>query len=401
MENEKLRSIIKKKESITHIENIVISQIKQYLDGVIVFGCSSTGKLVLEELEEMGIKPLCFCDDVEIEEIKEYRGYKILSSNQTRDLYKGKNVGIILCVNHIDQFNMVKMQLNELGFFEFIDKDLVLFSHKKRMLKQLNIKQAENIEYKNDGLNIVFDKVEFNITAHCTLKCKDCAQILYLTKKMGHSDVELTKKSILEFSKVIDYCALVEVFGGEPLVHPNLYEILDAASKIENIFEVVVDTNGTMMPQDNILELMANRRIAMRITDYGELSTQKYKLKDACDKAGVPCTIKKVGIWNIYGKAEKSSYTDQEKKFRTCVSANKCSSLIEGKWHVCARDAHLTRLGMLSNNEDEYMNFLDENMSYEQKRIKMNDLLLRKEPLSSCQYCNGSDNLSMGGIQFE
>lgn len=400
MENKKLRSIIKG-ESITHVEDIVISQIEQYSDGIIIFGCSSTGKLVLEELEELGIKPLCFCDDVETEKNNEYHGYMVLSSQQTKDLYKEKNVGVILCVNHIDQFNMVKKQLNDLGFLEFIDKDLVLFSHKQRMLKQLNIKQPENNEYKNDGLDIVFDKIEFNITAHCTLKCRDCCQLLYLTKKMGHSDTELTKTSILEFSKVIDYCALVEVFGGEPLIYPNLYEILDTTSKIENILEVVVDTNGTVMPQDNILELMANRRIAMRVTDYGELSTQKYKIKDACDKFGVPCTIIKVGIWNIYGKAEISSYTDHEKKFHTCVSANKCSSLIEGKWHVCARNAHLTRIGMLRDNEEEYMNFLDENMSYEQKRIKMNGLLLRKEPLSSCQYCNGSDNLSMGGIQFE
>lgn len=400
MENEKLRSIIKSKESRENIESIIVSQIEQYQDGVIIFGCSSTGKLILEELEKLSIRPLCFCDDVEIEEIKEYQGYRLLSSSQAGEIYKGKNVGIILSVNHIDQFNMVKKQLNDLGFLEFIDKDLILFSHKQRMLKQLNVVQTEDVEYKNDGHDIVFDKIEFNITAKCTLKCRDCCQILYLTNGLGHSDVELTNRTINEFSKTVDYCALVEVFGGEPLLHPDLCKILDETSKIWNVLEVVVDTNGTLVPKEDLLKLMASRRIAMRVTDYGELSAKKYLIKEACEKAGVPCTIKKVSTWNIYGKAEKSSYTDQERKFRTCVSANKCSSLIEGKWHVCARNAHLTRLGMLRENENEYMNFMDEDMSYEQKRIKMNGLLLRKEPLSSCMYCDGSDNLSMGGIQF-
>ncbi len=400
MEDIRLRDIIKEENAeeyaAAYIEKLGENQ------EIIIFGCSSTGKLIYEELKTRGINPLCFSDDVECKEIREFDGLPVLSMENTAKRYPDKeNIVIILSVNHIDQFNEVKCNLQKHGFIHFADKDIFLYLHKRRNMRDNHITEIPNNKVKRDSVSIIFDKVEFNITAKCTLKCKDCAQILYLTDKLGHSDTELTLETMRRFSATVDYCALVEVFGGEPLLHPDLIDILRETSSHSNILEVVVDTNGTIMPKEELLDLMGKYRIAMRITDYGKVSSKKYELRDACMEHNVPCTIKHVSEWNIYGPAEKSQNQENQKKFASCVSANKCSSLIEGKWHVCARDAHMTRLGMLENNGMEYIDFMDQHMQISDIREKMYGLLNRKKPLSSCVYCDGSDKLSMGGIQRE
>ena len=79
------------------------------------------------------------------------------------------------------------------------------------------------------------------ITNKCNLKCKGC----FARNVMGESDVDISleeyKEAVLNFVKKGG--KQINLLGGEPLLHPNLREILDINK--EQVLKTTIYTNGS------------------------------------------------------------------------------------------------------------------------------------------------------------
>ena len=83
------------------------------------------------------------------------------------------------------------------------------------------------------------------VTFRCNLNCKLCAVSAPYYKEPPHYSVELLKKSIDRYFEAVDHVDKFTVNGGEPLVHPQIAEIMDYALKyIDRMDMLEIITNG-------------------------------------------------------------------------------------------------------------------------------------------------------------
>ena len=129
------------------------------------------------------------------------------------------------------------------GFSSDVHK-ILAFSEKKRIIKPCS--QGELLspyqEYKETDVRHI-SEATWSITGRCNLKCKHCFQ--------GAPNKSVHDLSTEEALKVIDilgenFITRVNITGGEPLVRPDLEELL-AAFKRNHIKLCMISTNGVML----------------------------------------------------------------------------------------------------------------------------------------------------------
>ena len=97
-------------------------------------------------------------------------------------------------------------------------------------------------QYKiKDGLINTY-ALEFFAAKHCNLKCLGCAQSSpYLNKKFANVDLfEETLNVINKYIKPEKF----KILGGEPLLHPNINNILQISQNSKIFKSVYIVTNG-------------------------------------------------------------------------------------------------------------------------------------------------------------
>ena len=128
------------------------------------------------------------------------------------------------------------------------------------------------------------------------------------------------------------------------------------ANEIKNQFnkigEIIIVTNGTMLPMNNSKELweeLSDSKVSVLVSDYGHLSKMKNELLNLCQKHFINVKI-------------------LEKVFKDCDS--QCRSLYNGELHFCLRSAHGKDLGIVKKRVEDYVDLLvEENDNYNEGRI--------------------------------
>ena len=93
---------------------------------------------------------------------------------------------------------------------------------------------------------------EINPTLRCNLKCPNCNRLCHLTPKWANDSdmtVEQVERFVAELRGGPVQAKRVKVAGGEPLLHPELGEILGVllAGVTEGLIEKIkIDSNGTL-----------------------------------------------------------------------------------------------------------------------------------------------------------
>ncbi|MGC9561464.1 radical SAM protein [Brachymonas sp. M4Q-1] len=109
------------------------------------------------------------------------------------------------------------------------------------------------------------------ITDHCNLRCPTCYA--------GSGPERLTHRSLQEVEAMLDAVVasegeadVVQISGGEPTLHPQFFEILDAA-RARPIRHLMINTNGLRIAQD--------AAFAERLASYGPHALEVYLQFDA------------------------------------------------------------------------------------------------------------------------
>lgn len=133
--------------------------------------------------------------------------------------------------------------------------------------------------------NIDFAWIE--ITQRCNLYCRHCYE--------GSSqNIEISDMSMQDFKTAVNALysigiKRIQLVGGEPLIHPQIAEIIKIA---KDTFEFVeVYTNGTMLT-DELLELITDRKVALAFSLYAEDSAVHDYV--TCTKGSYDLTIDRI-----------------------------------------------------------------------------------------------------------
>ncbi len=94
------------------------------------------------------------------------------------------------------------------------------------------------------------------ITTHCNLNCPGCYRGCDRDDNVAiHEKLEDVKNNIKEIQKIRN-CQIISISGGEPLMHPNIVEIVAFVKKSGMI--PFVHTNGVLLTEELISKLKKN-----------------------------------------------------------------------------------------------------------------------------------------------
>jgi len=255
--------------------------------------------------------------------------------------------------------------------------------------------QSQITKIENNHLKLIpqpiLNLLIYNIVTHCNLNCKGCMSLAPIIAKHFVSTEDIAN-DLLQISKITNKTLRhLEMQGGEPLLHPNLTEIITIARKIFPYTHMKIVTNGLLLPkkEDAFWIACNNNNI--------EVSVTKYPIN--LNYTEIERTAKSFGVtYSYYGSTNKKVRTlykdtfdllgrqDPQKNFIDCPRANNYTNIREGKIYPCAvilNAVHFNKLFHTNMTISEH-DTLDINKieSYEQ----ISTFLATPKPF--CRYCN-------------
>lgn len=237
---------------------------------------------------------------------------------------------------------------------------------------------------------IYIDYAEIMVTTKCTLCCKDCAVFMpYFRGKGKHTNIDENINTLQALTRGIDELGILRILGGEPFLYPHLLQILEYSVNNKKIDMIQIVTNGTMLPKEELLNIMKNRKVSVYISNYGELSCMQDKLCNLLRQKEIQYKVSSEGDlqWTDFGTVEKRNAKDYQlrKQFSRCKV--KCNTMLNGQIFRCARSAAGKELGIIPAQEGkEFLNLSDDTKA-KNLRNQLKDFLLKKKYVETCDHC--------------
>ena len=92
-------------------------------------------------------------------------------------------------------------------------------------------------------------KFEVHIVEHCNLNCKQCAHFSPLAEK-SYLPVERYERDCRRLSELFrGEMSSILLLGGEPLLHPQITEIMRVTREAFPVGRIRIVTNGILLPK--------------------------------------------------------------------------------------------------------------------------------------------------------
>lgn len=330
---------------------------------IVIYGAGQIGQIAIPALKEVvrdyeseligcavtsSVRNLQWLDGLEVHDIDYWVNrdkslfYLIAVREQyndqiVRELSKREieNYDFFDCKNCIEQLE--KMWENQgkeryLDFKEHMDRtmltdeDYVLFLSKQLKCGVLNF--------------------EYNLADHCNLNCQCCNHFSPIAEKVflscGQLEKDLKRLETLLGNKNV---GKVMLLGGEPLLHPEINEILRISRECLPNATLDIITNGLMLPKmkNTFWKSMKDSQVNLKVTKYPINFDYEY-----CEELA-----KEHGIMLSYGvvpEPVKTTYHlpindnavfNPYQMYMKCYHANQCVVLREGRLYTCPLAANV------------------------------------------------------------
>ncbi|MCL2187603.1 MAG: 4Fe-4S cluster-binding domain-containing protein [Defluviitaleaceae bacterium] len=294
---------------------------------------------------------------------------------------------------------MITQQLHDLGFDKIVQAETFLtVENTAAIMGKIAEDKVEERHHLNTiagslkgffistGNDLTLTKLEFIVTQRCTLKCKDCCALVQYYENPVDVETASVIQSIDRAFELIDNVRIVNIIGGEPLMVKNLSQIIDKLSQYnERIGSLEIITNGTIVPNDEVVAAMKRANMTIRISDYGGLAKNKDETYKKLTDNGVRCNIRKIWSWTV-NKAFTDGSTDGEKTFHNCDAF--CAQVLNGKLYYCSFVAHGDALRGFPHDENNYVDLFSDKVTKE----VVKDYIKRTSAMPACQFCTGVNN---------
>lgn len=129
--------------------------------------------------------------------------------------------------------------------------------------------------------------IEYHICDHCNLNCKCCSHFSPVSERYSVS-LEETEENFKKLSQNFPaHFRSIHLLGGEPLLHPQIIDILQIVRKYFPSKEIQVFTNGTLLSRqdDTFFDTIKKNNIQIGVTRY-PCSVNYDEIKTLLDKKG-------------------------------------------------------------------------------------------------------------------
>jgi len=359
----------------------------------IIFGAGIVGEALFNACNDKGIKVESFCDNNK-NKTKNHKGNtEIIHPSELKSKYKDANF-LISAADIKDVVN----QLESLGFSNWYSGNLLLrdFDVSKHQFSA----PQDFVRYAVDTCILCHDNylnpnklflrsLDLIITERCSLKCKDCSNLMQYYEKPKDCNYPELKKTIDLFCNFADEINEFRILGGEPFMNKNFDLTIERLRSEPKVKKIVIYTNGTIVPEESKIRCLEDDKILLIITDYGKLSRRLNDLTGELSKRDISFYVQKAQGWTDCSKITKHYRNTEEQKeiFRDCCAKN-TFTLSDGKLYRCPFSANADRLKAIPNFKKDHINIFNSTNTEEIKK-KIKEFIMEKDFLETCEYCNG------------
>jgi MoaA/NifB/PqqE/SkfB family radical SAM enzyme len=238
--------------------------------------------------------------------------------------------------------------------------------------------------------------LQLYLTDHCNYGCRGCLAFSPLAKEF-YADLVVVENDLKRMAELTGAKVdVINLLGGEPLLHPHLTSFFDIARKHFSATEIRLVTNGILLPRQGkaFWLAMKKNRMVLRPTKtpllqlkwreiekkarYYKVPFEYYGIDYTQEGREVPKGLEHF-VLDLSGK--------QSNTISTCPhSAHHLYSLIDGKIFPCAVSANIRHFNAYFNKNLE----LQEGDYIDIYQVKSIDELLSywKDAIPFCRYCN-------------
>lgn len=367
---------------------------------IIVYGAALYGEVVLNALENAGLKCSMMCDRVQAGGT--FCDHKVISPSE---LLAHKDAEILICATK--GFEGIYTFLVENNFENIYEISKLLehvnYDKLRPYCKQLSMKElAEKyLFYLNDHKEDVTSELDLSfvalsITERCTLKCKHCSVLAPYYEHPADENYEEIIECFSRFLQCVDSIAELQIGGGEPFMNKDLKRLLEWCVKEPKIKEISIFTNSTIIPNEELVVILKDNKIKLLLDDYGELSRNYRKIIELCDREGIRYLEQKFLHWDDLGRYDfyEKDNAIVKKRFQLCSFGN-VNSFMKGKLYRCTTAARLEDIGLVKEIEGDFVDFRKE-INVEDTKRQIRDLLFNKDFHEGCRVCRGVSNSQIG-----
>lgn len=390
---------------------------------VVVYGAGAVGKVIADIFETLQIT-IEFFVDRKFYDIKEVNGIPVYNIEKLAECNDKKYVLIIAIdfqlflefqgeiggniekycpeidvIGHgrelalILRYNICKRKLDKNENFSIVDcincggesRGCSVLETYLHNISYKSCKDKSTYKLKN---NKFFGCITGNI---CSLRCKHCCEMVpYYTQRAFSPAVEIIE-NCKKIADATGFTMYIELIGGEPFLHPEICFMLRELLKIEDVGYIKVFTNGTVVPNQELCEILKNPRIVLVWSNYqdtieGRLLENVKKTREVLENNGIPYIFSMSKTWldfSSFDYVEKSK-EDLEKDFEDCFLAN-CHRLYDGVLYRCPHQYAAVRLYGMEATEPDCV----EVSKYESLEELSERLYEFKERayVEACKYC--------------
>lgn len=375
-------------------------------DTLIIYGAGTLGKVTLQALRNYNYEADFFCDsdnrkhNLKVEEKNIISPEKLIGLSQDTDIFVS-NIYFSSIVPFLKKSGFKNIYNSSQLFSELNVEDYkIVTADGKSIMEPLKLKRELDFynEMSKKDTYIKSDKlyvktIDVQITEKCSLKCKDCSNLMQYYTSPKDSDMDMMFRNIEKLMTCIDQLDEFRVLGGDPFMNKSLYKIINKLTTYDKVNKVVIYTNARIVPKGENLEALRHKKVLLDITNYGVSSTAHDKLVELCKKENLLFSTTRCTIWQDCGRIMPySNKSENELKhlFSNCCNSD-LVSLLHGKLYRCPFSANGVNLKAIPKNSKDEVDLNDDSLSIKELRDQIKDLCYDKEFLTACSYCNGRD----------
>ncbi len=375
---------------------------------IVLYGAGDVGQAYYHQLKATGYCDIVAWVDKRSETMSKW-GFPIVSSDEIGNYYfdyivvsvseavLARSINSILLEHGVSQDKIVWVGRQRETIKTDIESHMIsepIRAMAETVLRYRGIRNTDHEAYKymaeitdlsrKEG-SVILPRLVVELTTVCTLKCEGCNNLMPLYEKPGPSVLDEVLSDIDKIATTVDRIIILELIGGEPFCYPYLGDVLKHILDKGYADEIEITTNGTLIPKDELIPILKDKRICVRISKY-EKSYNADKLVRLFQDSQIRHVVMEDLVWTDPGKA--SEHLDPQdlliERYYKCPSSKMCKTLHHGKLFPCARAASLYDLGIGKENI-EYVDLYSSDLK---KKIHS---FLRIPYSNACNYCSVTD----------
>ena len=262
-----------------------------------------------------------------------------------------------------------------------------------KFLKELGKNKLFYFHFGFGFTKYIIPLLEIQVVNHCNLNCCGCSHFSNISDEF-FIEIESLKRDLKDLSSKF-IVKKISLIGGEPLLHKNLKEIINEIKKIFPYVQIIISTNGILIPSlsKDFLSFLRKENVMFELSKYPITSSIFSNILDSIEERELLSGIYIRNSFRKYINIKGNSNID--KNYKNCLMKH-CITLLNGNLYHCPFSIYVENF----NKRFKQKIKVDEGINIKNSSAK-EILKYTKNPIETCRFCTLDRNVSMEWTQNE